>query len=472
MINFLQLESYRENNRIEAKKSLGGFPKSFWETYSAFANTLGGIILLGVEERKDHSLHAVNLPDPQKLLKELWDTLNDSSKVSVNILTNKHVTVETVEENRIIVITVPRAKRYDKPVYIGGNALGGTYRRNGEGDYRCTAEEIEAMLRDASVKTPDMRVLNGFNLNALNLNSVRSYRERMKNCRPKHIYESLDDANFLLKIGALDADAEGALHPTAAGLLMFGNYAEITKEYPDYSLRFMDSDKKEQAENSDWCGNIFDFYIFVQKKLPQSVLLRQSGEGTYGTNAEPVKKALLEALTNCLLNADYHGKCGVEIICGNGFYKFSNAGSFRIDAGEAIHGGISDPRNGALTKMFNLIDVGTGVGGGLPQIYSLWERHGWLSPEISESFNPDRITLTLSTRKTDNLKTPSAAKADLTVQNALIIEYLTDHAEGNLAKLTEILGISADRTENLLNKLIDNDIIVYDDGELTYRLKR
>ena len=70
MIDLNNLETYRENNRIEAKKALGGLPHSIWETYSAFANTLGGVILLGVEEYRDKTLHTVDLPDPEKLVKE------------------------------------------------------------------------------------------------------------------------------------------------------------------------------------------------------------------------------------------------------------------------------------------------------------------------------------------------------------------------------------------------------------------
>ena len=124
MIDLSRIEAYRENNRIEAKKALGGLPHSIWETYSAFANTLGGVILLGVEEHRDHTLHPVNLPDPAGMAEEFWDILNDPQRVSVNILTRENLRVETVDGGRLLVITVPRAQRYDRPVYVGGIITG------------------------------------------------------------------------------------------------------------------------------------------------------------------------------------------------------------------------------------------------------------------------------------------------------------------------------------------------------------
>ena len=101
MIDFSKIEQYRENNRIEAKKALGGLPKSIWETYSAFANTHGGIILLGVEEWADKSLHTVDLPDPDRLIKEFWDIVNNPNKTSVNVLSSKDVFVQEVDGNHI-----------------------------------------------------------------------------------------------------------------------------------------------------------------------------------------------------------------------------------------------------------------------------------------------------------------------------------------------------------------------------------
>ena len=148
MLDFDNLQNYRENNQIEAKQALGGLPESIWETYSAFANADGGIILLGVEELEDKTLHALDLLDPQWLIDDFLTILNDTSRVSVNILTEEDIQIHKIDGKHIISITVPKADPRCRPVYVEGDVLRGTYRRSGEGDYRCTPEEIEAMLAE------------------------------------------------------------------------------------------------------------------------------------------------------------------------------------------------------------------------------------------------------------------------------------------------------------------------------------
>lgn len=86
---------------------------------------------------------------------------------------------EIVDGCHIIVITVPRAQRYDRPVYMDGDPFMGSYRRNGEGDYRCVREDVEAMLRDAQIHTWDMTLLKELELSALDVSSVARYRRRM-----------------------------------------------------------------------------------------------------------------------------------------------------------------------------------------------------------------------------------------------------------------------------------------------------
>ena len=67
-------------------------------------------------------------------------------------------------------------------------------------------------------------------------------------------------------------------------------------------------------------------------------------------------------------------------------------------------GGISDPRNKILMKMFNLINIGERAGSGVPNIFNTWEDHGWVEPIIEEQFDPDRTLLILSFNKKQAIK--------------------------------------------------------------------
>ena len=130
MFDFQQISRYRENNRLEAKLATGGLPRSIWETYSAFANTYGGVILLGVEELPDHTLRVQGLLEPRELVDEFTALLQDPRVVSANLLTPGDIQVLHVDGGDIVAITVPPAEQ-DPP---GGPGQGRPAVHGAEGD--------------------------------------------------------------------------------------------------------------------------------------------------------------------------------------------------------------------------------------------------------------------------------------------------------------------------------------------------
>ncbi|MCL1905296.1 MAG: ATP-binding protein, partial [Methanomassiliicoccaceae archaeon] len=178
MFDVTKPNEYREDNRLEVKRAQKDLPDSLWSTYSAFANTYGGVIVLGAEENDDKSLRISGLTNADHQIKVFWDTINNRKKVSVNILCDRNVQKIRADEKEMIVIEVPRALRQDRPVFINGNMYGGTYRRNGEGDYRCTESSVKNMIRDAGEVTQDRLILDNMSMDVLDRDTIKRYRLR------------------------------------------------------------------------------------------------------------------------------------------------------------------------------------------------------------------------------------------------------------------------------------------------------
>ena len=404
MFDLSQFNDYRKENRREVKKARGGLPDSIWSTYSAFANCYGGVIILGIKENEDGSWRTTGLQDESKLRRDFWNNINNQQKVSVNLLSDRDVQTYQVGADAIMVINVPGAKREQKPVYIGGDMFRGTYRRNWEGDYRCTPGEVKGMLRDQTEDTMDMKVLEEMSMDALNGETVRAYRNRHMAYRREQVWEQLEDEAYLERIGAARVlRADGRLHPTAAGLLMFGDEYKILYEYPEYFLDYREVldpairwTDRLQSSSGDWTGNLFDFFFRVYGKLVKDVKVPFRLEGAVRIDDTPVHKAIREAFANCLVNTDFYQPRGVVIRKDADSIIMENPGSIRTGKKQMLKGGISDPRNKALMKMFNMIGIGERAGSGVPDIYSVWESQWWIAPEVIEEYAPDSTILKLS----------------------------------------------------------------------------
>lgn len=401
MIDIKAIIASGEHSKLEVKQAAKGVPDSLWETYSAFANTEGGIILLGVAEA-DNTLHITGVTDAPKKIKNIWDQLNDRKRTSVNVLFDRNIYVQRVENKDIIVIEVPRSDRRDKPVYINNDLTRGTYRRNAEGDYHCSLPEIKAMLRDQSDIASDSRVIEELSFADLDPDSISGYRNHFAALKPAHVWNRLGIDSFLHKTGALGRSESGSLKPTLAGLVMFGTEDVITQILPDYFLDYREiNDSRRWSDRivsnlGEWSGNIFDFFFKVVNKLTADIKipfrLRNEIERASDT---PIHAALREALANCVIHADYYGRQGIVIEKRPEKISFANPGIFRPNMNEVFDGGISDPRNPSIFKMFALIDIGERAGSGLFNIRTIWQDQGWQKPVWEEKFSPERLVLSV-----------------------------------------------------------------------------
>lgn len=421
MVDLDKLFQSGEHASLEAKLAAGGIPNSIWESYSAFANTFGGVILLGVEEdSSSHELYARGVKDAPRMISDLWNTLNNPTKVSRNILLDRNIYSFSYMGTDIIVMEVPRAERADRPVYIGQDVFRGTYRRRGEGDYHCDREIVLSMLRDQSRETADGAVLDRVESDELNEDSIRRYRTMFRNRRPDHVWNRLDNSAFLLKIGAARIGEDGRPHPTMAGMVFFGNYIRIIDEVPDFFLdyreRMPDADRWSDrvcSTDGDWSGNVFDFYFRIYDKITSGLkkpfLLDDNSLRVETVTGQ--KTAIREAVANALIHADYYGRCGIVIEKAPDAITIANPGLFRLGVDAAIGGGISDARNSRIFNMFSLIDVGERSGSGLCNLYHIWVTSGHPRPQIQETLDPDRVRLVLKLNMIHGDTESSAADA-------------------------------------------------------------
>lgn len=199
------------------------------------------------------------------------------------------------------------------------------------------------------------------------------------------------------------------------------------------------------------CGDVrtINIYAAVSKDIKKPFKL----EGITRVDDTPVHKAVREALVNCLVNTDYFLPCGVVIKKEDDKLVIENPGSIRTGKKQMLRGGISDPRNKTLMKMFNMIGIGERAGSGIPDIYQVWENEGWPMPVVEESYNPDRTRLSLEFKKQAN-KTSEPNKHRKTEENyQLIRKYLKENGLSKTTDIAQAIGLSPARTRAILKEM-------------------
>ena len=473
------MEGY-ESTDIEFKSAKGGFPGSLWETYSAFANTQGGVIVLGVKE-KDGRFMIDNLSEDQiqRYKSDLWNGLNNKSICSTNILKDGDVQDGEYNGSHVLVINVPRAQRTQIPIYIKNNP-DNVFKRNHEGDYQCTPDNVRRMYADADVEhTRDSRILPEFTIEEdIDNESLQQYKRIVSAHSPSHPWLSLSDKELLKKLGGYRADKrEKKEGLTIAGLLMFGKIDSITDQYccpnyfPDYR-EYLSSDPHARWTNrvyadGTWEANLFQFYLKVYNKLAAALPKPFALSNGIRVEETSAHVALREAFINALVHCDYSINASLVVEQHKDYIKFSNPGSLLITMDQFYHGGESVCRNKYLQQMFTLMGAAEKAGSGADKILQGWKEADYRSPELKERTQPDKVELTLPlvnllSKDILNFLKNNYGDAFSVLTHDELMTLATCYSEGEVSnyRLQVIIDQHSADITKLLKKLCDNGFLV------------
>ena len=470
---------YGERINIEYKEASGDLPKSLWETYSAFANTIGGVIVLGIKEHRnrydEERFEIKGVADADKMLKTFWDTIN-SDKVSRNILFDDDVECIEHEGKTLIAIHVPMANYTMRPVYINKNLLSGSFKRNYEGDYHCTDEEVRSMLRDANENGNDGLMLENYDMNDIDLPTLHAYRNHFKVSNVDHVFNQLDDKDFLRSMGGYTTDRntrrEGL---TMAGLMMFGKglpvrdrFDNIRMDYIDKTNLIGDSRWSDRLTyDGTWENNLFNFFTRVMPKLTADLKRPFKLEGMERIDDTPVHKAVREAMTNMIIHADLFITGVLKVEKYDKEFLFSNPGSLKLPIEDIMNGGNSKARNPRIQNMLRMIGFGDNIGSGYPTILRAWKDEHWRKPTLLDRTELRQVDLTMPMISLLPESVLSEMKAyygeesyhALTSEEQMILAYVWNGDSISNTELQQLLGLNSIEVGKILHQMVDKQLM-------------
>lgn len=467
------LDSAHEGQRLEFKEASAGLPDDLWETYSAFANTEGGTIILGVcEDTVTKAFSAAGVSDAQGVVADFWSTLRNPQRIERDVMLYDGVHVERVADEDFVVIDVPRAERGEKPVRVYDRRSKGfvAYVRRDDGDFKATDEDIRLMQYDG-IPGADRKPLEHFGMGVLNEETIRRYRNVFASNKPQSPWVNDSDEDFLYHIGALAKGHDGELHPTQAGLLAFGQEYEITNYAPQYLLDYREEssgsrrwDDRVVSQSGDWSGNLIDFYYLVTERLVRHFKMPFSTDetGTVHGSLNPVTEAANEAVANALVHAFYGANGSIRIILKDDQLKVSNPGSLLVDWRVAVAGGFSETRNPTLMRIFSFIGVSDRAGSGLQQIWETWQDVYGEEPVLNEAHSPASVSLVMPLRESEvatRVQNRGPIEREVVGDEALK-SYLATSSEGlTPQEVHEATGISKRSAQERLKRLWEEGAI-------------
>ncbi len=382
----IETGQFEEGVDLEAKRAGGAIPRNAWDSISAFANTLGGILVLGVDETED-GWHVSGVSDPDKMIQDLHNAMRDRAKISHEVSGNGDIWKEEVDGRQLVIVRVHSAPRRYKPVFLNGNRDMAYVRRN-QGDMRCTQDELDRMRRESSSHSADAEVLPFLTLDDFEWNTITAFQELSASSKPELPHHARTGKAYLESIGAWRDDREQRqVGPTFAGIMMFGTDAAIQAIRLDHMIDYQRipidaTPARRWSDRLQWPGNLFEAWQRIFPRLVRGLPTPFRLQGPQRIDRPDGLDSLREAFVNLLVHTDYRERRDAVIKHRDDGYGFRNPGDSWVDLRYVGPEGRSERRNPEIAKMFSLAGLADRAGSGFLRIQDEWATLGFRKPRV------------------------------------------------------------------------------------------
>ncbi len=447
---------------FEVKEASRELPKNIWETVSAFANTAGGWIILGIAQ-KGKRYEVVGVENPEKVEQDLVTTLR--SKQKFNAILAPDCKKYSIEGKTVLGFYIPLAAT--KPVYF--NSLSNTFIRTASGDQRASQHEINALFRDQSFGTMSARQASETTVEDLSKASYANFRDYLNRMNPDLPYNKLDDDTFKRKLQIVK---DGKL--TYGGLLFLGNNEAIQNHFPDFRVDYLEIPGLSYADAQTRYTfrlqeqeNLWEYYFVLMQRL-RIYANNPFRMGDMGIAYEetPQLDALREALVNMLMHCDYFSPARSRIRVFTNRIEFENPGALPRPVKELLREDVSIPRNPVLAKLFRCAKFCENAGYGFDKMLA-WKHETNLGVDFETSVDMTKVTFMLKDGKVvlpegffktaDNqggqIGGQIGGQTTLTDAQYAILEIIKKNPKVSRRKLSEELNINQSAVQKHLDRL-------------------
>lgn len=350
---------------VEVKAATRGLPRTTVETVSAFANGIGGVLLLGLSEQEGFE------PEAGFDAPAIRDALARACADDLEPPLRAPIEIEEFEGQYLVRLDVPELDAVAKPCFIKARgAYQGSFIRGGDGDRRLTSYEVSQLLSNRAQPVHDAEPVADATLGDLDPELVESCLRRVRMRAPR-AFADLDETSALLRVRAA-ARVDDRVVPTLAGLLCLGAYPQ--QFFPQLFVSFVSlpglamgeelADGTRFLDNQSCDGSIpqmvEEAVDAVRRNMRVASIIQ--GAGRRDRYDYPVE-AVRELIVNAVMHRDYSpGARGTQVqveLYPDRLVVKSPGGLYGgVEVGQLGVIDVSSSRNAVLAKLLADVPIG------------------------------------------------------------------------------------------------------------------